>query len=97
LIIWFSLIYPIVPASKKGIGAARREYVFDVHTSKASKRLKVVLLHLWRINVKTTGGFINISDEDFHMVKKTAPKKYYESVQSSYVGHDIFSSQPLVK
>ncbi len=43
-------------------------YVFDVHTSKASKILKVVL-HLWRINVKTTGGFINIPVEDFYMVK----------------------------
>ncbi len=40
--------------------------------SNASKRLKVVLLHLWRINVKMTGGFINIPVEDFHM-DKTAP------------------------
>jgi hypothetical protein len=43
--------------------------VFDVHTSKASKRLKVVLLHLWRVNVKTTGGFICISFGDFHKDK----------------------------
>ncbi len=56
----------------KKAGVARCEYVFDVHTSKVSKRLKVVLLHLWRINVKTTGGFINIPVVDFHMVK-TAP------------------------
>ncbi len=46
--------------------------IFDVHTCKASKRLKVALLHLWHIKVKTTGGFINIPVEDFHMVK-TAP------------------------
>jgi hypothetical protein len=47
--------------------------VFDVHTSKAGKRLKVVLLfHLWRVNVKTTGGFICISFGDFH-IDKIAP------------------------
>jgi hypothetical protein len=49
----------------KKVGAARCESVFDVHTSKASERLKVVLIHLWRINVKTTDGFINIPVEDF--------------------------------
>jgi hypothetical protein len=54
------------------IGTVMCEYGFDVHTSKASKRLKVVLLHLLRTNVKTTGGFINIPVEDFHLVK-TAP------------------------
>jgi hypothetical protein len=58
-----------VAARKNGIGAARCEYVYDVHMSKASKRPKVVPLHLWRINIKTTGGFINIPVEDFHMVK----------------------------
>jgi hypothetical protein len=36
------------------------KYVFDAHMSKASKRLTVVLLHLWRVNVQTTGGFICI-------------------------------------
>ncbi len=61
----------LLPQGKK-VGASRCDYVFDGHTSKDSKRLKVVLLHLWRINVKTTGGFINIPVEDFHMVK-TAP------------------------
>jgi hypothetical protein len=59
-------------AARKKVGAARCEYVFDIHTSKAGKRLKVVLFHLWRISVETTGGFINIPVEDFHMVK-TAP------------------------
>ena len=49
----------LLPQGKK-VGAARCEYVFDVHNSKTSKRLKLVLLHLWRINVKTTGGLINI-------------------------------------
>ncbi len=70
--ICYSLIYPIFAARKKDIGAARCEYVFDVHTSNTSKRFKVVLLHLWRINVKTTGSFIIIPVEDFYMVK-TAP------------------------
>jgi hypothetical protein len=51
------------------------KYVFDAHTSKASKRLKVVLLHLWRENAKTTGGFICISFGDFHIDKTTIPKK----------------------
>ncbi len=42
--------------------------VFDVHTSKTSKaKLVPVLLHLWRINGETTGGFIPV--EDFHLVK----------------------------
>jgi hypothetical protein len=61
----------MLPQGKK-LGAARYEYVLDVYTSTASKRLKAVLLHLWRINVKTTGGYIYIPVEDFHMVK-TAP------------------------
>jgi hypothetical protein len=55
----------LLPQRKKVGAAARFECVFDVHTSKANKRPKVVLLHLWRINVKTTGGFINIPVEDF--------------------------------
>ncbi len=54
---------------KEKIGAERCECVFDTQTSKASKELKAVLLHLWRVNVKTTGGFIYISLEDFHMDK----------------------------
>jgi hypothetical protein len=45
------------------------KYVFDAHTSKAGKRLKVVLHHLWRVNVKTTGGFICMSLEDFTQIK----------------------------
>ncbi len=49
-------------------------YVFDVYASKASK---VVLLHLWHINIRTSGEFISIPVEDFHMVK-TAPQKYNE-------------------
>ncbi len=43
--------------------------MFDAHTSKASREFKVVLLPLWRVNVKTTRGFIYISLEDFHMDK----------------------------
>ncbi len=44
--------------SKEKVGAERCEYVFDFHTSKVSIELKVVLLHLWRVKVKTTRGFI---------------------------------------
>ncbi len=65
------MIYCILLPQRKKVEAERCEYIFDVHTSKASKILKVVLLHLWRINVKTTRGFINIPLEDFHMDKTT--------------------------
>ncbi len=34
--------------------------IFDLHNSKARYELKVVLLDLWRVNVKTIGGFIDI-------------------------------------
>jgi hypothetical protein len=34
--------------------------IFDLNVSKARYKLKVVLLHLRRVNVKTIGGFINI-------------------------------------
>jgi hypothetical protein len=64
-----ALFVILLPQGNK-VGAARCEYVFDVHTSKASERLKVVrtIFNLWRINVKTTGGFINIPVEDFDKV-----------------------------
>ncbi len=39
--------------------------IFDLHTSKARYELKVKLLHLWRVNVKATCGFINIPLADF--------------------------------
>ncbi len=63
-------------AARKKIEDERCECVFDAHTSKAntskaSKELKVVL-HLWRVNVKTTGEFVYISLEHFHK-DKTAP------------------------
>jgi hypothetical protein len=44
--------------------------IFDVHSSKASKGLKAALL--WRVNVKTTPGFINISLDNL-FVDRTAP------------------------
>ncbi len=47
--------------------------IFDVHASKASKRLNVVLLHIWRVNVKTTPGSNNNSLEDF-FINKTVPQ-----------------------
>jgi len=34
--------------------------ILDLHTSKARYELKVVLLDLWRVNVKMIGGFMNI-------------------------------------
>ncbi len=69
----FELTFIMLRCARKKIGAERCECVFDLHTSKASKELKVVLLlHLWCVNVKTTGGFIYISLEEFHM-DKTAP------------------------
>ncbi len=45
---------------------------FDLHTSKARFELKAVLLHLWRVNVKTTCRFNNILLADF-FIDKTAP------------------------
>ncbi len=67
-------IYGTVAARQKGRSCQGVKYVFDAHTSKASKRLMVVVvpLHFWRIDIKTTGGLINIPVEDFQMVK-TAP------------------------
>ncbi len=56
-------------AQGKKVGAAGCEYVFDVHTSKARLKVVVVLLHLWRVKVKTTRGFIYISFGDFHIDK----------------------------
>jgi hypothetical protein len=57
---------------RKKVEAEKCEYVFDLHMSKVNKELKMLLLHLLHVNVKTTGGFINIPVEDFH-VDKIAP------------------------
>jgi hypothetical protein len=38
--------FNVVVEVRRKVGAERCEYVLDVHTSEASKRLKVVLLHL---------------------------------------------------
>ncbi len=46
---------------------------FDLHTSKARYELKVVLLHLWRVNVKMISGFINIPLADLSH-SKLAPQ-----------------------
>jgi hypothetical protein len=43
--------------------------IFDLHTSKARFELKLVLLHLWRVNVKTIGGFFNIPLADLSHIK----------------------------
>ncbi len=45
---------------------------FDLHTSKARYELNMVLLLVWRVNVKTIGGFINIPFADFFL-DKNAP------------------------
>ncbi len=45
--------------------------ISDLHTSKARYEVKLVLLHLWRVYVKTTGGFINIPLADFFIDKNT--------------------------
>jgi hypothetical protein len=48
----------------------RSEYITDFRT--ISYEQKVVLFHVWRVNVKTTLGFINISLDDF-LIDETAP------------------------
>jgi hypothetical protein len=52
--------------------------IFDLHTSKASYELKVVLLHLWCVNVKTIPEFISVPLADLHIIDKLAPYYYYE-------------------
>ncbi len=42
--------------------------IFDLHTSNASYEPKVGLLHLWRLNIKTIRGFINIPLADLSHV-----------------------------
>ncbi len=55
----------------KEVGGRDVMRIFDLHTSKARYQLKVVLLHLWRVNVKMIGEFINIPFADF-FIDKTA-------------------------
>ncbi len=86
-----------MPQGKK-VGVARCEYVFDVHTSKASKRLKVLLLHLWRINVKTTRRFIDILLDDFHFSHFTRAIIILRTIQfpaSWEVGEYIYVTHEL--
>jgi hypothetical protein len=52
--------------------------ILDLHTSKARYELKVVLLDLWRVNIKTTGGFINIPLADLSHINLR--HKYYVTV-----------------
>jgi len=67
------MVFRFTSLVREKVGAEKCEYVFDLHTSKVSKELKVVLLlHLWRINAKTTQGFINIPLEGFYK-DKNAP------------------------
>jgi hypothetical protein len=42
--------------------------IFDLHISKAKYERKVVLLSLWRVNVKTIRGFIDISTQWFLLI-----------------------------
>jgi hypothetical protein len=39
--------------------------IFDLHTSRARYELNVILIHIWRVNVKSTGGFIYTPLADF--------------------------------
>jgi hypothetical protein len=48
------------------------EIIFDNRIMRVNQILKVVLLHLWHVKVKTTRGFSNNSLDDFH-IDKTAP------------------------
>jgi hypothetical protein len=52
-------------------------HIFDLNVSKAryERKMVPVLLHLWRVNVKTIGGFIDIPLADLlHTVPyKLAP------------------------
>ncbi len=50
---------------ERSIGGWDAMRIFDLHNSKARYELKVILLHLRRVNVKTTGGFSNIPLADF--------------------------------
>ncbi len=56
----------------KEVGELDIMCIFDLHTSKARYELKVVLLYLWRVNVETICGFINILLVDL-FIDKTAP------------------------
>jgi hypothetical protein len=49
----------------KEVGGGDIMGIFDLHINKARYVLKVALVHLWRVNVKTIGGFINIPLADF--------------------------------
>ncbi len=46
--------------------------IFDLNTSKARHELKVVLPHLYSVNVKTIPGLIHITLADF-LIDKLAP------------------------
>jgi hypothetical protein len=46
--------------------------IFDLDTRKARYELKVILLHLWCVNVTAIGGFIYIPLADF-FIDKTVP------------------------
>jgi hypothetical protein len=52
--------------------------IFDLHTSKARNKLKVVLLHIWSVNVRAIGGFINIPLADLPHIN--VHQKYYDTV-----------------
>jgi hypothetical protein len=53
--------------------------IFDLHTSKARNELKVVLLHLWRFNVKTIGGDLLIFHSLIYITHNniTGPRQYF--------------------
>jgi hypothetical protein len=57
--------------------------IFDLHTRKARSEWKVVLLYLWRVNVKTIRGFINIPLADLSNIKFR-----HNNITILKVGHD---------
>ncbi len=57
---------------------------FDLHTSKDSERLKVVLLHLRRVNVKTISGFICIAWGIFTQLNSRHNTTYNELYINKY-------------
>jgi hypothetical protein len=56
----------------KEVGGRYIMRIFDLDTCKARYELKLVLLHFWRVNIKTIRGFISILLADF-FIDKTAP------------------------
>jgi hypothetical protein len=53
----------------KEVGGRGIMRIFDLHANTARYELKVVLLHLWRVNVKTNSGFETFHSLIYHIYK----------------------------